>query len=578
MPLDGTVVSSIVNELNINLINGKIDKIYQTEKDELIIAIRCLSQSYKLLLSSNPSYPRIHLTNIAKENPATPPSFCMVLRKHLLGGKIVDISQPNFDRIVELHILSPNQIGDLTVKKLIIEIMGKHSNIILVDDKNKVIDSIKHISHQISSIREVLPGVVYFYPTSNKLNPLNITFEHFSQLLKNVDNTVLSKKLLNSFTGLSPQLSNEIVYRYSSNHDLYHTNLLKLWHEFNKIMSDIKNNVFTPWLYLDQTQNKPLDFSVVDMLMYKEYNCLKFDSTSVLIESFYQEKDRKDRINQKSEDIRKHLQILIDRNVRKIERLQEKLLESKDKEKYKIWGDLIFSSIHNIQKGQKELRIQNYFSETLDYISIPLNDQLSPSENAQKYYRQYNKLKNAEIASKDLLTKSKSEIEYLESVLNNIDNSANLGDILDIRFELEQEGYLHKSKYAKKNNSKSKLLKFISSDGFTILVGKNNLQNDELTLKTASKNDIWLHTKQIHGSHTIIITNNNQIPDSTLLEGAILAAYHSKAKNSSNVQVDYTTVKNVKKPSGAKPGMVIYVNYKTIVVTPQKSIVEKLHK
>lgn len=580
MALDGIVVKSIVGELKNNILNAKIDKIYQTEKDEIIISVRSQKNSYRLLISSNPNYPRIHFTNNTKENPKNPPLFCMLLRKHLSGGKIVNIVQPELERIIEIHIVAADLIGDMTLKKIIIEIMGKHSNIILVDNNNKIIDSIKHITAEISRIREVLPGCTYFAPPSGKINPLDIKYEYFQSIFKDIlSDSQIPKVLLNNFMGFSTLICNEIAFRYS----LYNLSgqsidIHRLWSEFSRIISDINNNNFVPIIYV-QLDGKPIDFSVVDILQYREYTSIVCESVSELIERFYEQRDKKERLKQKTEDINKQVQILLERNIRKIDQLQDKIMESKGKDIYKIWGDLIFLNIQTIEKGQKELIVPNYFSDNQENITIPLNEQLSPSENAQKYYKLYNKYKNAHITSIELLEKTKLEINYLEGILNDIHNCTSDDDIDQIKIELSQQGYF-KHGIANKNkaNAKSKPLNFVSSDGFSILVGKNNTQNDELTLKIANKNDIWLHTKLIHGSHVIIKADNKEVPDSTLLEAAILASFYSKARNSSNIQVDYTTVKNVKKPSGSKPGMVIYINYKTIVVTPDENLVNKLKK
>ena len=579
MPIDGIVVKNIVFELKNTILNGRIEKIYQPEKDEIIIGIRSDSNSFKLLMTSNASYPRIHFTCFSKDNPKIPPMFCMVLRKHLIGGRIIDIVQPQLERIIELHIQSPNQIGDLTTKKLIIEIMGKHSNIILIDENNKILDSIKHISEDISSVREVLPNLLYTAPPCQKLNPLKTTFDEFKNFFLDSDNNNLSKIFLNKFVGFGNLISNEIIFRYSLNSKSSNTfDINGLWDEFNKIVAIMKNNTFTPTLFSDPLEDKPVDFSSIDIFQYKDYDKTVGEQISNIIETYFFEKDQRDRMKQKSEEIRKQVQVLSERSIRKIERFEEKLIECKNKEKFKILGDLIFANIHNICAGQNELITQNYYVENQKLITIPLDIQLSPSQNAQKYYKAYSKLKNAEQSSLEQLKIAQIEIDYLESVLSNLENCSTVDDISQVRIELEDEGYLKKSKLKRKSGPLSKPLSFKSSDGFKILVGKNNVQNDQLTLKLSGKNDIWLHTKLIHGSHVIIKSENKQIPDQTLLEGAMIAAYHSKAKNSSNVQVDYTYVKNVKKPSGAKPGMVIYVDYKTIVVTPDANIIEKLRK
>lgn len=577
MPIDGIVIKNIAFELKENILNSKIDKIYQPERDEIILNIRTLTSNLKVLLSCNPTYPKIHFTNILKDNPSSAPMFCMVLRKHLLGGRIIDIIQPSLERILEIHVLSPNNIGDFTVKRLIIEIMGKHSNIILVEENNKIIDCIKHISEDISSVREVLPGLSYISPPSDKINPCSIDFVSFEKLF-NSDSKAdsIKKTLINSLDGFGNLIANEIYYRYALNDiDEKTIDIKILWMEFEKVISQLNDNRFTPTLYFEE--DKPYDFSSINIFQYRDFQQKVLSSISQVIENFYYEKDLKDRIRQKTEEIRKTLKILIERCYRKIEKSEEKLIECKDKEKYKIYGDLIFANLYGISKGQKELVTTNYYSQEQESITIPLDDTASPNIIAQKYYKQYSKLKKAEEMSTLQLVNINNEVYYLESVLTNLENCTNLDDINQIKIELEMQGYIKKVNLKKKDNN-SKPLSFVSSDGFTIFVGKNNIQNDQLTLKNASNNDIWMHTKSVHGSHVVIKTENKTITDNTLYEAAVLASYYSKARESANVQVDYTLIKNVKKPSGAKPGMVIYVEYKTIIVNPDINIVNKLKK
>lgn len=566
MPFDGIVVRSVVDEMNQYILNGKIDKIYQPEKDEVVLSVRSFNGNFKLLISANPSYPRLHFTQFNKENPQTPPLFCMILRKHIAGGKIVDITQNSLERIIEIGITSPNQFGDLTQKKLIVEIMGKYSNIILVDENETIIDSAKHITHETSRVREVLPGGKYVYPPSNKLNPLDTSYDSFENIFDNL-NDMISKELVKNYTGISPIIADELVFRCKD--DL---NKEILWEKFDGLMTQIKRKNYSPTLYSDSTNRNPIEFSAVEIMKYNECKVTFFKSISEVIEKFYYEKDLTSRMKQKSEDIRKQIGLLLDRATRKVERHELTIEDSKDKEKYKQYGDIIFTNIHALSKGDKVITTPNYYSEQYEEISIPLDEQLTPAENAQKYYKIYNKLKSAQESSLKILEATKIELSYFESVIENIEKCTSMDDIDAIRSELAQQGYLRSSSVKKKTKNTSKPLSFESSDGFIIFVGKNNLQNDELTLKTAVKNDIWLHTKLIHGSHVIIKTENKEVPDTTLVEAASLAAYYSKAKNSSNVQVDYTTVKNVKKPSGAKPGMVIYVNYKTVVVDPKGNV------
>lgn len=578
MALDGIVVNNIVCELREKLIGGKIDKIFQPEKDEIVLSIRSQNDTYKLLLTANPNYPRIHITNLVKDNPQSPPMFCMLLRKHITNGRIVDIVQPELERVIELHIHAPNQIGDTVLNKLIIEMMGKHSNIIFVDQNNKILDAIKHITHEISRIREVLPGGEYFLPPTEKINPLDETFEGFCKTFKDIAPDLLPKRFINRYIGFSTLISNEILYRYSLRNEFAEeVDIALLWEHFSRLIKDINESKFSPVLYME-SDDKPFDFSSFDIFQYHNYKQIQCNSISETIESFYQERDKKDRLKQKSEDIKKHIQILLGRSIRKHEHLEEKIVDSRDKEKYKIWGDLILSNIHSLSKGDTTFTTINYYSPQMDEITITLDEQLTPPQNAQKFYKMYNKMKNTEITSMKLLEEIKTEINYLEGILDSISNCGDEADIDQIKQELSTQGYIRSVKTKKKANVQSQPLHYVSSDSFHIYVGKNNFQNDELTLKFAQKTDTWFHTKAIHGSHVIVKNEGQPLPDTTLFEAATLAAYYSKGRGSSKVEVDYTVVKNVKKPSGAKPGMVIYVEYKTIIVEPDEKLINSLKR
>lgn len=583
MALDGVVLSNILGELKQKLIGGRVDKVYQPERDEIIISIRSLGNNYKLLLTSNASHARIHLTEIQKENPMTPPVFCMMLRKHIAGGKIIDIEQPNFERILNLSIEAVNEMGDNTVKKLIIEIMGKHSNIILTDESNNIIDSIKHISHDTSSVREVLPGKAYSLPPSQgKLDLIKLDYDSFINNVSIKKGMKIQEILYKAYSGISPALASEICFESNVLSDSYLEQLNKedldsIFKTFNNLKNIILNNNFKPEIIIDEANKKIIDFSSIEMKQYSSLKKQSYDSISKLLENFYKEKDNSSRIKQKSHDLHKLIMSNIDRCLKKREIQIKTLKDIADRDKWRVYGELITANIYSIQKGMTNFETTNFYDENMTTIKIKLDSELTPVENAQRYFNKYNKAKRTFIALQQQINQNDNELKYLEAILSALDNSADESNIIDIHTELFEQGYIKKRK-AKKGEKlkKTKPLHFISSEDFDIYVGKNNKQNDELTLKFASSNDMWLHTKDIPGSHVIIKTKGYEIPSQTILEAAYLAAFYSKGRNSSNVPIDYTLKKYVKKPNGAKPGMVIYEDNKTLFVTPSEEIINSI--
>ncbi|KAB3535242.1 fibronectin/fibrinogen-binding protein [Alkaliphilus pronyensis] len=577
MALDGLVVASIVHEFNSALVGGKIEKVYQPEIDELTLLVRSNGNNYRLLLSVNSNFPRAHISNISKVNPDTPPSFCMLLRKHLQNGRITKISQPNMERIIILQVETLDELNLLKVKHLIIEIMGKHSNIILVDEEtNKIIDSIKRISLDISRHRQVLPGLTYRMPPSQeKKNPQLInSIEAFNESLPEDAKINIHKGLYYSFTGLSPLIAAEICFRSQVENNtpilaLTPEDLNRLYNSFKDVIAVTTKNSYNYNIYIDEANEKFIDFSCVNLTHLSIYSYQKYDTASDMLENYYRVRDTKDRIKQKSQDLRKNLQIKLDRLNQKLNNLRKDLSKAEKAEEYKIKGDLITSNLHLIKDREESITIVNYYDPNLSEVTVQLDKKLTASQNAQKYYKQYNKYKTALIEVAHQVEITKEEISYIEEVFLSIENSTNYTDLEEIQNELIETGYVKsrgKSQNKKKAQKKSGFLRFLSSDGFEILVGKNNHQNDEITFKVSSKNDLWLHVKDLAGSHTILKVKDGEYSNTALLEAATLAAYYSKGKNSTKVAVDYTQRKNVKKPSGAKPGMVIYDNYQTIYV------------
>ncbi|WP_300381756.1 NFACT RNA binding domain-containing protein [Clostridium sp.] len=565
MALDGVYLYSLVYNLKKSLINSKIDKVNQPEKDEVILTLRKDRKNIKLLLSASSKFPRIHLTEAIKPNPIKAPMFTMVMRKYLIGGKITDISQIDGDRLIKIHIESTDELGFDSKYLLIVEIMGRHSNITLVRERdNKIMECIKHVYQDVNSFRVSYPGATYVYPPkSTKLNPYTFTKEEFNEFLS-TNHIELDKNFFSqTFTGIGKSLSEGIykkLLQYNNN-----INIDYIFNFFKNFILNLDDN-FSYRIYKDQNVFK--DFHCVP-LDFVNYNYIEVENPNILLDNFFSTKDKQDRLLNKSSDLQKLINTNIDRCENKSKKLNITLKDCKTKNSYKIKGDLLTSYIYQLKKGQKEITLLNFYKEEEEYITIDLDENKSPSENIQKLYKKYNKLKKSEEAAYEQLEKNEEELKYLNSVLTNILNCESYLEIDDIKKELIESGYLRykKSQSNNKKEKSSKPLHIISSEGIDIYIGKNNIQNDYLSLKFANKNHIWLHTKNIPGSHVIITSENPS--DISLEEASILAAYYSKAKNSTKVPVDYTKVKNLKKPNGSKPGMVIYHTNNTILANPE---------
>ena len=575
MALDGTAVSAVIYELDRLLTGGRIDKIYQPLNDEIIFSVRSLGGNYKVLLSANPSSPRVHITENKKSNPDKAPLFCMVLRKHLAGGKIKGFSRPGFERIINIHVESANEMGDRTVKTLIIEIMGKHSNIILTDENGRILDSIKHVTHETSSVREVLPGKEYALPPSqNKLDPRVLSLADFEAAARQKRSSKLQNVIYQSYTGISPQTAAEICVRAGIDpsdcpESLSGESMENVFGAFYGYMESIEKNEYDCEIIFD---GKPVDFSVLDMKMFPEESKRRFDTVSSMLESFYAARDNIYHIKQKAYDTRRLVLNNIERCVKKKEILLKTVKETEDMELWRLYGELITANIYAVKKGVNTFKTANFYDENMAEIEIPLDPTKSAAENAQKYFGKYAKAKRTLDAVEIQEKQNNEELDYLERVLSFIDMADTENDIKEIRQELNENGYI-KNRSIKKAGKpvKSKPLHYVSSDGYDIYVGKNNRQNDELTLKLSDRGDLWLHAKDMPGSHVIIaLRGETEIPDTALEEAANIAACNSAARDSSTVPIDYTFRKNVKKPNGAKPGFVIYDNYYTLYTTPDR--------
>lgn len=588
MALDGLVIHSLVDELSTKLIGGKVDKVYQPEDDEIVLYIRNNKENYKLVLSCSSSNPRVYIANdYKKENPKKAPMLCMLFRKYIQSGNIVGISQVGFERIIKISVDSLDELKEKSTKDIYIEIMGRHSNIILTHSlDNKIIDSAKRIPTSISRVRQILPGITYeLPPAQSKLNPLhNISNSDFIDSLKSYEGPIF-KGIYSKFLGISPIISKEICYRANVNEktaisDLSNSELNSLYNEFNNLFKDIRNNNYSPCIVVNEKVDRVVDFSCISLNLYNEFKFIIKDSMSTILEDYYKTKDIKDRIHQRASDLKKSISIKLERLYHKQEKQEEELKEAENADIYKVKGELLTAYIYMIQKGMESIEVQNFYDPNYENISISLKKNLTPSENSQRYFKKYNKLKTAKKEITSQMSINKEEIDYLENILLNIENCENLAELQDIKDELISLGY---SKASGKLKSKKEIAKlttspheFMSSDGVKILVGKNNKQNDHLTLRIADPDDIWMHTKNIPGSHVIIKCAGKEVSEQTIYEGAMLAAYFSKSKMSAQVPVDYTKKKHVKKPSGSKPGMVIYETNSTMYVTPTEEMVASL--
>lgn len=567
MAFDGITISTIVQELNTTLKDGRINKIAQPEADELLLTIKTPKGQRRLYISASASLPLIYLTDTNKPSPMTAPNFCMLLRKHINNGRITNIHQPKLERIICFDIEHLDELGDLCKKQLIVEIMGKHSNIIFCNDKGMIIDSIKHVSAQMSSVREVLPGRTYFIPdTMERHNPLTVAEEEFRTLLRDKP-MPLSKAVYTSFTGISPIVAEEICHLSGippeiTPRDLSDDMLLHFFNQFSLYFEAVKEGNFQPVIYY--RGQEPVEFSCLPISHYSQYEPKNFESVSELLETYYSTKNTITRIRQKSSDLRRVVQTALERNRKKYALQTKQLRDTENREKYKVYGELLHTYGYNVEKGAKKLEALNYY--TNEMITIPLDTTKTPMENAQKYFDKYNKQKRTFEALTELIEETRDDIIYLESVSNALDIALSEDDLLQIKEELIEAGYVKRKFTKKKVKITNKPLHYISSDGFHMYVGKNNMQNEELTFHFAVGNDWWFHAKGVPGSHVIVKTNGEELPDRTFEEAGRLAAYYSKNRGNEKVEIDYIEKKHVKKPAKAKPGFVIYhTNYSLII-------------
>ncbi len=568
MAFDGITVSCLRKELADKLTGGRITKIVQSEADELLLTIKNNGDQYRLLLSASASLPLVYLTEKNKPAPMTAPGFSMLLRKHLGGGRIVSVTQPSLERILHFHIEHLDEMGDLCRKTLIVELMGKHSNLIFCKEDGTILDSIKHVSLAVSSVREVLPGRTYFIPhTQDKLDPL--TADPTEMVSAICDKPViLSKAIYTTLTGFSPVMAEELCYRASVESArpagaLEASEREMLAHQLGRLVEAVEAGTFEPHIYYNEGK-EPVEFSAVPLTMYKDLRAQPFESISALLESYYAAKNTLTRIRQKSSDLRRIVQTALDRSRKKYDLQSRQLADTEKREKYKLWGELLHTYGYGVPEGARSMQALNYY--TNEEITIPLDPTLSAQENAKKYFDKYSKLKRTYEAVTGLLLQTKAEVEHLDSIQTALDIALSEEDLVQIKEELIEGGYIRRKGTAKKVRITSKPYHYRSSDGFDIYVGKNNFQNDELTFQFASGGDWWFHAKGVPGSHVIVKTEGKELPDRTFEEAGRLAAYYSKNRGSDKVEIDYVRRKQVKKPSGAKPGFVVYyTNYSLVI-------------
>ena len=578
MPLDAICLQAVVEELRPQLLNLRIDKVQQPARDQVILLLR---GNKRLLLNAGANAPRIQLTETARDNPAEPPMFCMLLRKHLVGARVADITQPLLERLVRLELDITDDFGQPGKRTLVLEAMGRRSNLILLDGEGRIIDCMRRVDADMSAQRQVLPGLYYEPPASVGRLPITEESEEgFRQKLAAANpERQLDAFLLDSYFGISPLMARELAFRTAGASDarlleLNETGRTNFWREIYQFSDAIKENKFTPIML--KKEGSPEEFACFPILQYGGLlEPERFDSFSALLDSFYEQRERQERVRQRGADLIRTATTARDRLRRKLAMQEKDYAATQDRDRLRICGDLITSNLYRMERGQSKLVCENFYDENCAETTIQLDPLLTPQQNAAKYYKRYTKAKTAEKYLREQMEFARRDAEYLESVLEEISHAETEQDFIDIRNELRDAGFLRKQG-KKEIKRAAKPRGFRTTSGFRVLVGRNNRQNDQLTCKEADHRDLWFHTQKIHGSHVILCTEGREVDDDTIVEVAKLAAYYSQSRESGNVPVDYTMVKNVKKPAGARPGMVIYKTCRTVNVTPDEALVKRL--
>lgn len=579
MAFDGITIAALVQELRSSLEGGKINKIAQPEPDELMFTIKNNRTTYRLLMSASASLPLLYLTEQNKPGPLTAPNFCMLLRKHIGSGRILHISQPGMERIIEFEIEHLNELGDLCQKRLIVELMGKHSNIIFCTPEGMILDSIKHVSATMSSVREVLPGRNYFIPhTQEKYDPFTLTEELFYQTLCQKP-LPIAKAIYTTLTGFSPSAAEEICHRSSIDGGLPTEALSKLekihlYHTFLRFMEDISTGNFSPNIV--SREQEPVEFAAFPLTRFGNlYHKENYSSMSEVLHTYYAVKEQVTRIRQKSAELRRIVTTALERSVKKFQLQEKQMKDTEKKDKYRIYGELLTTYGYSAEPGSKSIEVLNYY--TNENMTIPLDSTISALDNAKKYFERYSKLKRTAEALEHQLKETQDDIVHLESISQALDIARKEEDLAELKEELTEYGYIKRKHTGnKKVKITSRPFHYISSDGFHMYVGKNNYQNEELTFRFATGNDWWFHAKGQPGSHVIVKTNGEELPDRTFEEAGSLAAYYSKGRTAPKVEIDYTQKKNIKKPSGSKPGFVVYYTNYSLLISPDISNLQEV--
>ena len=584
MPLDALCLSGVVHELQNALSGAKIDKIYQPGRDEVVLALRAPAGNVKLLLSANPSHPRAHLTQISRENPDKPPMFCMLLRKHLSGARLLELVQPPMERVVDLRLEALDELGDRVERRLVLEAMGRHSNLILLDGEGRIMDCLRRVDSDMSAWRQVLPGLFYrLPPAQEKLDPSSLDRAALeSALAAAPEESQADKWLLDTFGGLSPLICRELAFRAGGAtdarlHQMGEGGRSRLLDELEGLLHSVQENSFTPVML--EKEGHPSDFTFRPISQYgPAVSCVPFPSFSALLDRFYEQRENQERVRQRGQDLIRSVTNARDRAARKIGLQEQELAATQDRERLRQLGDILTSNFYQMERGMARLHTVDFYDPEGREIDVPLDPLLTPQQNAAKYYKEYNKAKTAESILTLQIEKGRRDLDYLNSVLEAIALAEGERDLQEIRQELTDTGYLRRPSKARDRGKRvaSKPMEFRSSSGLRISVGKNNTQNDLLTCKQAFKSDIWFHTQKIHGSHVILWTEGGQPDLTSIQEAAQLAAWFSQGRESGKVAVDYTPVKYVKKPGGARPGMVVYTTYETAYVAPDGELARRL--
>jgi len=584
MPFDAVFLSAVTAELRESLVGSRIDKIQMPARDLVVLQFHGANGNGRLLLSASSNSPRLHLTTAPLENPAQPPMFCMLLRKHLSGGRIVSLRQPPMERLVDITFDCTDEMGEPAQKHLILELMGRNSNLILLGSDGRVLDCLRRVDFEMSEKRQVLPGLFYHEPPAlEKQNPAEATAESIIDALVNFEGQKrFDKWLLDTYGGLSPLICREL------SHELFATveaEIGEMSEETRKTAAEalyqrFQNLVSDPRPVMLRKAGRPSDFSFRPIAQYGDFlETEAYDSFSRLLDGFYADRDHAERMRQKTQAIHKTIANLRDRTRRKLEIQRKELTATYDRERLRQLGDIVTANLHAIRRGQTRLTAVDFYDPEMKEIEITLSPQISPQQNAAKFYKDYNRAKTAEKMLTEQIAKGETELDYLCSILDELERAETEKDVSEIRLELVQGGYVRDTDKKKRMKTQpTRPMEFVSSDGYTIRVGRNNRQNDELTLKQSAKGDLWLHVQKLHGSHVVIECAGVRPPDQTVTEAAMLAAWYSQARDSQNVPVDVTPVKQIKKPVGGKPGMVIYHVYNTVYVTPDPELQNRLER